>query len=168
MIQDRRLSSAAQAVSSSATHRGRQSQVPGNGPGCGTGRSRLGLVGHVRCAVELGVVRGSAVRQRAAIVQCKRKWVEALNRSCGVRLRAAGGYCRHIPFNRHQRTRSWINKAELWCLFTSTRRRLQTQADKVRLNALAVQPHAACRSLNEGVTQLQEPWTLGEGCAGRS
>ena len=71
--------------------------------------------------------------------------IEALSRSCGVRLRAPGGDCRQIPFD----------KAELWCPFTSTRRRLQAQAETVCLNALAGQP-CACSSWNEDVAQVQE------------
>ena len=42
-----------------------------------------GDMGHVWCADELRVVRGGAVRQRAANVRCHRKMVLALSRSCG-------------------------------------------------------------------------------------
>ena len=51
-----------------------------------------------------------------------------------------------------------LDKVELWCPLSSTRRRLQTQADAVRINALAV--HRACSPWNEDVTQMLEwPWT---------
>ena len=57
--------------------------------------SLAGAMGHVRCADELGVVRGGLVRQRAANVLCCGKEVEALSRNCAVRRRASDGDCRH-------------------------------------------------------------------------
>ena len=83
--------------------------------------SLAGDMGHARCADELGVVRGGAVRQRAANVHCRRKVVQAgryplassrrrlpsiscqplqgtrswTRLSCGVRTQVSGGGCRH-------------------------------------------------------------------------